>query len=265
VAGAVANAAHLRGHDPRDFTLLMGGGLGPAHAASVALELRSSHVIAPKGASTYCAFGMLLSDLRHNYVHSYHTTMAAADLDRINKIYREMEERGRTTLAEEGVPSENMEFRRSLDMRYRGQFYEIEVPVPDGQIARDTLDVVLERFHEVHHGLYAFSVQEKPTEMLNYKLVAIGHIQKAQVKPLPRDSSDPSRALRPSRSVYFDEAKEFVESQIYDGNLMCAGDRITGPAIIEEPFTTITVPPDFNCEVDPFGNYVLEIPLKKGR
>ena len=261
VAGAVANAAHRRGHDVRDFNLLMGGGLGPAHAASIALEMRIPYVIAPKGASTYCAFGMLLSDLRHNYVHSYYTTRLGADLKRINSIFQEIEDRGRETLKAEGVSESNMEFRRSLDMRYRGQFYEIEVPVPEGEITDETLEGVVERYHELHHELYAFSVEDKPTEMLNYKLVAVGKIQKPSVKPMTSDSSDPSRALRPSREVYFDEVKEFVDTKIFDGSKMCAGDRFDGPAIVEEPFTTIAVPPNFKCEVDPFGNYVVEVPL----
>jgi N-methylhydantoinase A len=261
VAGAIANAAHRRGHDVRDFTLLMGGGLGPAHAADIALELRIPYVVAPKGASTYCAFGMLLSDLRHNFVHSYYTTTAAADLDRINGLFREMEGRGMTTLKEEGVAPENMEFLRSLDMRYRGQFYEIEVPVSDGQFTQASVEDVVERFHLLHQELYAFSVEDKPTEMMNYKLVAVGRIEKPPLKPLESDGADPSRALGPSRPVYFSEVKDFVETQIYDGNGIRAGDRIAGPAIIEEPFTTITVPPDFKCEVDPYGNYVMEVPL----
>ena len=204
---------------------------------------------------------MLLSDLRHNYVHSYYTTRLGADLKRINSIFQEIEDRGRETLKAEGVSESNMEFRRSLDMRYRGQFYEIEVPVPEGEITDETLEGVVERYHELHHELYAFSVEDKPTEMLNYKLVAVGKIQKPSVKPMTSDSSDPSRALRPSREVYFDEVKEFVDTKIFDGSKMCAGDRFDGPAIVEEPFTTIAVPPNFKCEVDPFGNYVVEVPL----
>lgn len=261
VAGAVANAAHRRGLDVRDFSLLMGGGLGPAHAASIAFEMRIPYVIAPKGASTYCAFGMLLSDIRHNYVHSFYTTRDGADLERINSIFQEMEERGRKTLKEEGVSETNMEFRRALDMRYRGQFYEIEIPVPEGEITEQTLDKVVELYHKFHDELYAFSVEDKPTEMLNYKLVAIGELQKPSVKPMTANGTDPSRALRDSRSVYFDEVKEFVDAQIFDGNKICAGDRIVGPAIVEEPFTTVAIPPDFKCEVDPFGNYVIEVQL----
>ena len=174
VAGAIANAAHRRGHDVRDFVLLMGGGLGPAHAADIALDLRIPTVIAPKGASTYCAFGMLLSDLRHNYVHSYYTTTAAADLDRIKGIYGEMENRGRITLKDEGVSPEKMEFHRSLDMRYRGQFYEIEVPVPDGPITKESVEGVVEGFHRLHHELYA------PTKLIHLCLLIhhlSGHVQ----------------------------------------------------------------------------------------
>jgi N-methylhydantoinase A len=261
VAGAIANAAHRRGLDVRDFTLLMGGGLGPAHAADIALDLRIPYVVAPKGASTYCAFGMLLSDLRHNYVHSYYTTTEAADLDRINGIFQEMEERGMATLEEEGVAPENMEFLRSLDMRYRGQFYEIEVPVSNGRITRASVEEVVERFHLLHQDLYAFSVEDKPTEMMNYKLVAVGRMEKPRLKPMGSDGADPSRALGTPRPVYFSNVKDFRETQIYDGNGIRAGDRITGPAIIEEPFTTVAVPPDFKCEVDPYGNYVMEVPL----
>ena len=176
-------------------------------------------------------------------------------------LAEQAEERGMATLKKEGVVPENMEFLRSLDMRYRGQFYEIEVPVSNGQITRASVEEVVERFHLLHQELYAFSVEDKPTEMMNYKLVAVGRIEKPQLEPMQSDGADPSRALGPPRSVYFSNVKDFLETQIYDGNGIRAGDRITGPAIIEEPFTTIAVPPDFNCEVDHYGNYVMEVPL----
>ncbi|MFQ5913006.1 MAG: hydantoinase/oxoprolinase family protein [Nitrospinota bacterium] len=261
VAGAIANAAQKRGLDPRDFTLLAGGGLGPAHAASLAQELRVRFVIVPKRASTYCAFGMLLSDLRHNYVHSYYTKTASADLERINALYQEMEDRGARILEQEGVARGRMEFRRSLDMRYAGQFYEIEVPVPKGKVTETAISSVVEEFHRLHQGLYAFSVREQPTEMLNYKLAAVGRITKPELKPLPADGSDPLNAVRASRPVFFTGSKEFVESAIYGGERLRPGHRVEGPAIIEEPFTTIAVPPGFRCDVDPFGNYLLQVPL----
>ncbi|MBI2880320.1 MAG: hydantoinase/oxoprolinase family protein [Candidatus Tectomicrobia bacterium] len=260
VAGAIANAAHKRGLDTRDFTLLAGGGLGPAHAASLAQELRAPSIIAPKRASTYCAFGMLLSDLRHNYVHSYYTKTASADLGRINALYQEMEARGRRVLEQEGVLPDRMEFRRSLDMRYAGQFYEIEVPAPEGTITRESLSGVVDRFHRLHQEIYAFSVAERPTEMLNYKLAAVGHITKPHIKPLPSDGADSPTAARASRPVFFAETREFVETAVYDGRRLPPGHRIDGPAVIEEPFTTVAVPPRFQCEVDPFGNYLIRVP-----
>jgi N-methylhydantoinase A len=260
VSGAIANAAQKRGLDTRDFCLLAGGGLGPAHSASLADELRVASVIVPKRASTYCAFGMLLSDLRHNYVHSYYTTADAADLDRINGLYQEMEERGRRVLENEGVALNRMEFKRSLDMRYRGQFYEIEVPVPEGPLTQDSLADIIDRFHQLHQELYAFSVEDRPTEMLNYKLSVIGHMMKPDIQPLSGNGFDSTDAVRTKRPVCFTETKDFVETTVYNGTRLRPGNRIDGPAVIEEPLTTVAVPPGFQCEVDVFGNYIMQVP-----
>jgi N-methylhydantoinase A len=256
MADSASSAFARRGYDPRDFTLCVAGAAGPAHGLRIMQELGMKRMLIPKLAPVYCAFGMTASDLRHDYTRFYYVQGKALDLEHVKELYREMEAQGDSTLEKEGVLQERRRFVRRMDVRYFGQFREVEVELPGGPVTQDTLAAGIGAFHTRHKEMYGYSDPDYPIEFMNFRVAAIGRIDGVTLKKIPQGGKDPSHALKARRRAFFEEAHGDVDTRVYDGERLLAGNLLEGPCIVEEKTTTIVVPPGFRIVVDEYGNYV---------
>jgi N-methylhydantoinase A len=216
-------------------------------------------VIVPKTASVFCALGMLESDLKHDYVRTMWAPFDALDLEELNRAFDEMEAEARDTLTSEGFTPDRVLVERGIDPRYMGQHHEVTVTVPAGPINLDTLAEIARRFHQAHERLYLYSEPDSPLESINVRLTATGLIPKTPLASWPAGGANAARALKATRPVFFGA---WIDTPIYDGERLLAGNQIEGPAIIEEVTTTVVIFPDDRAEVDRLGNVVIHVNAK---
>ena len=248
-----------RGLDPRDFVLVVAGGAGPIHAGLIARELEIPLIIIPKVSSVFCAAGMLMSDLRHDFVRTYAKPVANADLKRLNSILNEMEEEAVSTLKREGIHEDQIVLHYSLELRYEGQFNETDVPFSISN-SRDKVEEIqlaeiTQAFDLRHDALYGYALSGAPAEIINLRVSARGITDKPEFKKTKIRGTDPVDAFKKNRSVFFDTA--FREVPVYDGQLLGHGNIIEGPAIVEEATTTIVIPPEYKLLCDTYDNYLM--------
>lgn len=255
MADQITEVATRRGNDVRDFTLVAGGGAGPVHAATIADLLHIPRVVIPPIAATYSAFGMFAMDVGRNYARSYISRLGQLDVERVNQLYAEMEAEAVAGFAALGVPADGVAFNRTADLRYVGQFHEVEVEVPARELDRRAIDEAVANFHRRHEELYTFNMPFQTVEFLTFRLRATTPKAAFELRRLGRGDGDASGAAKRLRTCRFDGRD--IETQVYDGAALRAGDRFEGPAIIEETTTTVIVPMRYSCEVDEFRNYVL--------
>ncbi|HXG52781.1 MAG TPA: hydantoinase/oxoprolinase family protein [candidate division Zixibacteria bacterium] len=247
-----------RGYDPRDFALVVGGGAGPVHGASVAHLLGISTIIVPCYAATYSAFGMLNMEVGKSFARSLVARQSLLDLERLNRLLREMESEALRFMHDIGVTPEQTTLQRSLEMRYLGQFQQLEIAeVPGGAIGPAELRRIVAAFHRRHKELFTFAMPAREVEFLNVLLKATVRQEAVELAEVAPATGGAERALKRSRRVLWEVTRGYEETPVYDGSRLAAGHRIGGPAIIEEPATTVVVPPQYACAVDRTKNYVL--------
>jgi N-methylhydantoinase A len=212
-------------------------------------------VVVPPIAATYSAFGMFAMDVGRNYARSYIGRATRLDLARVNALYAEMEQEATAAFGEMGVDPESISFSRTADLRYVGQFHEVEVEVPPGDVGEAAIAATIDNFHERHLQLYTFNMTWQAIEFLTYRLRATTPKAPFELTRIDRTQGDVSRALKRHRMVWWDG--EGRETPVYDGALLRAGDRFPGPAVIEETTTTVVVPAAYALEVDSYRNYVM--------
>jgi N-methylhydantoinase A len=254
---AVRRVSVQRGHDPRDFVLVAFGGAGPLHANRLAAELEIPTVLVPMSPGTTSAMGLLVTDLKHDYSTTLIRRVDRLDSEMVNRLYREMEERGRKALLAEGMEPSRIAFERQVEMRYVGQSYELPIPLPEGKIEA-ALEGMLKKFHEEHERSYGFAAPNEPVEFVTLRLTAVGSIAKPKLRELPKRGGDAKAARRALRKVYFAEAGGFVDCPNYDRYRFSAGSVIDGPAIVEEMDSTTVIHPGFLAEVDRYGNMLIK-------
>jgi N-methylhydantoinase A len=255
MADQITEVATRHGHDVRDFALVAGGGAGPVHAAFIADLLHMPRVVIPPIAATYSAFGMFAMDVGRNFARSYISRAGQLDLDRVNAMYAEMEADAVAGFAALGVPEAEIVFRRTADLRYLGQFHEVEVDVPAGEITQASVDAAIANLHARHEQLYTFNMPWQTVEFLTFRLRATAPKAPFELRRIETGTGSAEGALKRTRTCRFDGLD--VETPVYDGALLRAGDAFDGPAIIEETTTTVVVPARYRCAVDAYRNYVL--------
>lgn len=253
MADAVRAITVERGLDPREFAIIAAGGAGPLHAAPICRELDAPMILIPRESSVFCASGMAISDIKHDYVRSFPRALNAETVEDGNRVAQEMIELARQTLLEEEVAEENHRFYISADVRYPGQFNEVETSVPSTEI---TVEELTNAFHDRHEALYGYAIRTSPVEVMNIRVHAVG-IEK---KPTPVDTENagpvPStEALLGTRKAWFDGVQH--DAPIYDGLALRHGNVVQGPAIVEQPTTTIVVPGDYVLTCDSRDNYIM--------
>jgi N-methylhydantoinase A len=243
-----------RGYDPRDFALCAAGGAAAVHAVRIMEELRIKKLIVPKVAPTYCAYGMMFSDLKHDYQRTYHCETDQVDLGRVNALYEEMERAARDTLRREGVTDADIVISRTLDVQYYGQFRDRNAPLTGGTISAATLNDAMTAFHRVHQQTVGYSDVNYPTEIVRLHLSGSASMRKPRLSTFAAQGGG-ATARKGSRPAYF-AGHGLIDTPVYDGNRLGSGATITGPAIIEETFTTFVLPHGATAKVDGGGNFI---------
>lgn len=251
-----------RGYDPRDFALICAGGAAGMHICALAEEMGITTVLVPKVASGLCAFGQIISDMKYTYLASVPMRMdVGPDLVRLSARFEALEDQGRSALMSDGFGDGEIEFRRSVELRYMGQVHECTVEVPAGPLNRDRLQTLLAAFHRRYEDLYTYSEPHSPVELVNLEVTAIGHVSKPRLPDLPAGGRDASAALTGTRPALFggDVGGDsgWLETPIYDGAKMLGGNHVAGPAIIEEATTNVVLLPGWEATLHVSGSYLL--------
>lgn len=246
-----------RGYDPRDFVLIAFGGGGAMHAGALMRELRVKKVIAPTEPAVFSAWGMLITDLRRDYIRTLITRTDQVEPEDLDGIYAEMEEQAQRELAAERVERGAMELQRFADMRYLGQEHTVKVPLPADKITAEAMPDVNERFHTLHEQTYTFRL-DTPVELVNYHVTALGRVAKPDFRKLDGGQGSLEDARKGTRRVNFDELG-FHEAAIYERDRLPVGITVKGPAVIEEPASTTVVFPGQALTRDEYGFLHIEM------
>ena len=246
-----------RGHDPRDFTLIAFGGGGGMHACALATELGIKKVVIPKQSSVFSAWGMLLSDLRRDYLQTQIVELSGPDAAaQLNDTLTVLQEKALREFEAENIARSRVHFLRYARCRYQNQEHSVEIVLPDGAITAEQIDAIRERFHTDYEREYTYRLAA-PVELVCYHLITIAEVDKLKPEKLPRTGRKIEDAIKEHREVDFVEAG-IHRATIYDGDALEPGMSFVGPAIIEESGATTVIPPGFPCHVDDYGDYRIQ-------
>jgi N-methylhydantoinase A len=259
MARAIRVISVQRGHDPRDYTLVAFGGAGPLHAARLAAELDIRRVLVPRNPGILCAMGLLLADLRADFATTRLLALSSSVIEEVEVIVAGLRGRCEAWFAEEAIAAEARRVGFTVDMRYAGQNYELSVPLADGEITPATLDGLAAGFAEAHQRLYGFVAAGEPIQMVTFRAEATGIVRKADLRPTADAGPDPRAAEFGQRDVWLSEASGFVSCPLYDRDRLAAGNRIEGPAVVEQMDATTLIPPGATASVDPYLNLMIEL------
>ena len=259
MARAIRVISVQRGHDPRDYTLVAFGGAGPLHAVRLARELDIGRVLVPLNPGILCATGLLLTDPRADFAATRLTPLAEMDAEGTTQaVFAALADRADRWFAEEGIADDARVLKRTVDMRYAGQNYELPIGLPNGPIGEETLAGLARDFAAEHLRSYGFAAEDEPVQLVTFRVEATGLSPKAGFATHADAEPDASAALSGHRPVWLPEAGGFVDCPVYDRALLRAGNCLTGPAIVEQMDSTTVVLPDMNARVEPCLNLILE-------
>ncbi|HUU82256.1 MAG TPA: hydantoinase/oxoprolinase family protein [Phycisphaerae bacterium] len=259
MAHGVRRITIKRGFDPREFPIVAAGGAGPLHACMICHELEVPLFIVPRESSIFCAAGMLMSDLQHDFVSSFVSPFDRLDWARLNSVVDGMIEQGTGLLAQEHVPDDQRRFTLNLDCRYTKQYHEVSFPVTLEAVRNADAATIARSFHADHNRMYGYSLEDEGTaiELINVRVRAVGLTDKPAYPTEPYDGKDARTALKGERPVYLPEEGASRQVPVYDGHKTRHGNLITGPALIEQVNTTVLLTATFDCLCDEHGSFVV--------
>lgn len=248
-----------RGYDPHDFILIAFGGAGPLHALRLAEELEIPVVIVPRYPGNTSALGLVLADVRHDFVTTSIQRLEEAEPDRIEQIFQELEKQASAQLEEDQIPSEQRLLNRYCDLRYFGQGYEVNVPVHGAVREQADLEAIVLGFHNAHRRAFGHAMEGDPVEVVNFRVSASG------LNPKPTLSA-PSQgelsvgiesARKGEREIYLEG--RFLLCPVYERSLMKPGMQVKGPAIVEQTGSTSLILPNYSARVDVAGSLTITL------
>ena len=253
-----------RGYDPRSFTLVPFGGAGPVHGCELAQELGIPRVLIPARPGILSALGVAIADVVKDYSR---TVMLRPDalrqaqgelVESLEEEFHGMEGLARAELEQEGLPAERMTARRFLDVRYVGQSFELTVDFPTSRASRSSEGLaraISDSFYRAHLQRFGYADRAEPVEIVNLRLKLDLAVDKPDLQLETVQGSDSSRAQIATVGVVFREGE--LDTPLYQRELLAAGNRIAGPALVVQLDTTTVVPPGWQGEVDAYGNLLL--------
>ena len=253
MAQAVKKVLVSRGRDPRDFVLASFGGAGAMHACFVAESMNIPRVVMPIHAGVASAFGATAMDLRHDLEAFYFSPVANADLEEVNALYSRLEAEAVRLLEADGVGREDIELHRTAQMRYVGQTYEVETPMPAGNLTPGAVPGIVETFHRCHEREYGVSSDDFAPALVSLGVTAIGRTE----SPPAVEIGGGGNPVKGERRIYFN--REWHVSTVYDGHALPPDATLAGPCIVEYEHACAVLPPNAVATVDSFGNLIIDI------
>lgn len=253
---ALRRVSVARGYDPRDFTLVVFGGAGGLHACAVARQLEIPRVLVPRYPGVLCAFGLLVADVVLDYTRAILAPVTAQLIEQLAFILEEMVTQARDDLATEKVERKRRTYVASVDMRYAGQAFELNVPFTGD----DDLAAV---FHAAHERAYGHSLPDRTVEVVNVRLRAVGQVSQPELQAEDSDGDDEdfagaSYAVPGEARLGEKNAPDGGSITLYDRALLPPGARFRGPALVFQLDSTTYVQPGWSAYVDRFRNLILE-------
>jgi N-methylhydantoinase A len=250
-----------RGYDPRDFILIPYGGAGPLHAIALAKELKIPKVLIPPIPGILSAMGMLISDIRHDFVLTRIIPTSNATPEAVEAIFQEIMKKALDMLKREGVKQKDTTILRYIDVRYVGQSFEIRLKF-EGEICNEeNIQKLVQSFHDEHERRYGHKDPGAAVELVNFRVEGIGKREPIFLMEIPSGRADPpGESLKSIRKVYFEETWNFLDTRIFERERLLAGNEIEGPAIIEESNATTLIHPGMVGKVDSYGAILITLP-----
>jgi len=248
MALAVRSVTTERGLDPRDYALVAYGGGGPLHAVAIARELGVPRVVVPPSPSTFSAWGMLATDLRHDLVRTVLEPVDATDAAWAEARYREMQAEVEAILPPVGTSRT----RRAADLRYLGQEHTVTVEADEVSWTE-----LRQRFDTAHERAYGYAAPDVPVQLLNLRLTVVFPLERPRLTALPRGTG--AVPAPETRKIYSTLVQELLEYRVFQRDRLCAGDAIEGPAAVEEAGTTTVIEPGDVLRVEAHGGLVVDV------
>jgi N-methylhydantoinase A len=260
MVSAIQNMTMWQGIDPREYMLVVGGGAGGCHAVALAKELQMKKVLIPRYGGVYSAMGGLVADVSADFSRSFFTTTDSFDHDGVNELLEDLENQARAFLSRLGASSHTTEIEFYVEARYPYQVWELPIRLRGNRIRNEQdISALTNDFHAAHERVFTIKESGKSIECVNWLSQAIAKMPEVKQKEAQYASEDPSAALTDIRQAYFRDLGGMAKTQIYRGSKLARGNVIRGPAVIEEPVTTIVIPPGSVTTVTKWGNYLIEL------
>lgn len=255
----ISSVTIQRGIDTREWSLVSFGGSGGLHALDIARDLNMRRVVIPPFAGTFSAIGLLVSDTRHDFVQTITMREDELDIGEMRRIFGHLEVKGRLQLEEERIPVDHREFMWSADIKLVGQTYEINTPVERvPEITPAVFQKVLADFKAIYREKYSYIHEGEKVEVVSLRVSAFGKSPPLELTGRAGGKTDPSRALKGARSIYFDRIG-FVESAIYERDKLGSGYELIGPCMIEEATASTLILPGYRGRVEGDGSIAISL------
>jgi N-methylhydantoinase A len=255
---AIKAVSSQRGYDIRDFTLVAFGGGGPMHAGRIALDLGIPTVLIPLTPGVHSALGLLMSDVKHDYVRSKLAGLNELDLDEVNGLFAQLTEQAKADLVAEGFLDAEIRLDAFLDLRYAGQGYELTVPCPAPPLKKSDLELMRQRFDTQHEQASGHKAETEPVELVSLRLISYGLVPQAKLSPAKATGRKLAEAKTGERRIYFGKEHGTLNCQIYTRDPLEPGHKISGPAVIEQLDTTTVIHPEQEGTVDNYRNIIIK-------
>lgn len=250
-----------KGYNPANFTMIAFGGGGPMHAAELARNLGMKKVVVPFSASVFSAWGMLMTDIRHDYIQTYLKKLNRIEFNDINKLWNRMRQDALKQYTEENIQDERVIFNKFVDLRYEGQEHTVKVPITNDMWDANFMKDLENRFHELHEKSYTFMLPDSEVEIVNLHLTGFGQVEKHKPCSLEITGSNSEETIFEYRNVYFRD-QGWIEVPIHSRTLLEPSHVVMGPAIIEETTSSTLILDNQKAEIDEFGNIIIEVEVK---
>jgi N-methylhydantoinase A len=255
MAEAIKAISTMRGHDLRDFMLLAFGGAGPVHACRIARDLGMAGVIVPLYPGVYSAIGLVMSDVKHDYIQSRMTPLSEIKPDDLRAMFDQLAAQALEDLRADGFSADAIKIQRALDMRYAGQGYEITIPCEPESMTVAGLKALRQSFDEVHKSMFGHSASEEPVEIVSYRVRGLGIVPHVEMPRFKTAGTTLKDALRETRRVRFDG--KTVDCPIYQREKLDVGLTFSGPAVLDQFDCTTVICPGQTARVDEWKNIIV--------
>jgi len=250
-----------KGYDPRDFTLIAFGGGGAMHAVALAEELKVSKVMVPVNSSVFSAWGMLLTDLRRDYLQTHPLLLSHDNAETLSAVFKSLKEKARADYSQDGVEAdEEIFFEYLADLRYVGQEHTVKLALVLNDLGEIDLEESIRNFHQSYEKRFTYKL-DADVQLVNFHLIAKIVVPKPEIVKKQVSGLSLSDTILHHRAVDFDQ-HGIHQAVVYDGQKLEAGMTFFGPAIIQEPSATLVISPGHQAQIDDFGNYIIHLKVK---